>query len=753
VEKKKKILFCSAFTPPVRSGSGNNAYRFADYLSRQGYRVTLLSVNRRLKMPRKEKKGTLLVRRIAYFNLNLVTKLFSLAFLLFPAYLLQVLKNEVIYVYGGNLIGWELLLLLGKMTGKEVFFRSTLYGFDDAVSLTRRGFERRVRLHALNSVDRYLSMNNAFTDAWTRTFGNVRRLVRSVHGVDTGLFTPPSGKEEKKKIRRQLGLPDDRFLILSAGYLIRRKGFDEVFRALDPLPIPFLYVIAGDTSFPHDHHLAPLQDEMKELLQKGKTLLGNRIRFLGPVENMEDLYRAADLFVLFSTQEGFPPNSIMEALSSGLPVITRDIPGAVTGTTLDEVIFREKNGEALQKRILELYHHPRLLEERGRKAREIAVEEASYASVWKKLNPPKLLYFIQLPPPVHGVSMLNRTIFNSTVINEGWEKHLVRIDLSKKFRDIRRVSLQKLVKMAGLSFRLWREVRKKKPDLIYFSFMPVGKGFLRDAWFLWLMAPRRHRVLLHLNNRGIGRFIRRPLYRRLYRRVFHHTEVIHVSERLLQQEILDHGLIPRRTYVTGNTVAHLSLPPPTPGADSVPKLLFLSNYLEGKGLDILLEALKILRDRDHPFRLETYGAIHDEKLFREYGEKVTAYGLEKQVRLHGPADEGTKRLLFSRSDIFVFPSHFREECFPLVVLEAMQAGRAIVATTIGALPEMLTHGREALLVPPGDPTSLAAAIERLLTTPALRKELGHNAAERFRREFALPIFEKKMRAIFSVTLD
>ncbi len=74
---------------------------------------------------------------------------------------------------------------------------------------------------------------------------------------------------------------------------------------------------------------------------------------------------------------------------------------------------------------------------------------------------------------------------------------------------------------------------------------------------------------------------------------------------------------------------------------------------------------------------------------------------------------------------------------PTAILEAMIAGKPVVATDVGAVRELVADGETALLVPPGRPTDLAAAIERLLTDDALRARLGAAGRERALEHFSL----------------
>jgi len=100
----------------------------------------------------------------------------------------------------------------------------------------------------------------------------------------------------------------------------------------------------------------------------------------------------------------------------------------------------------------------------------------------------------------------------------------------------------------------------------------------------------------------------------------------------------------------------------------------------------------------------------------------------ENARWLGWLEEEAKRDQLAHCAVFVLPS--LSEGLPVALLEAMAWGRAIVATRMGGVPEVVEDGREALLVPPGDPAALATAIGRLLDAPQERRRLGRAAQER-----------------------
>jgi glycosyltransferase involved in cell wall biosynthesis len=108
-------------------------------------------------------------------------------------------------------------------------------------------------------------------------------------------------------------------------------------------------------------------------------------------------------------------------------------------------------------------------------------------------------------------------------------------------------------------------------------------------------------------------------------------------------------------------------------------------------------------------------------------------GLGAQVHFTGWRDDVPA--LVALGDLFVLPS--LNEPFGRVLIEAMATGKAVVATAAGGVPEIVVHGETGLLVPPGDPGALAAAVRELLDDAPRGARLGAAGRRRAETVFSL----------------
>jgi len=176
--------------------------------------------------------------------------------------------------------------------------------------------------------------------------------------------------------------------------------------------------------------------------------------------------------------------------------------------------------------------------------------------------------------------------------------------------------------------------------------------------------------------------------------------------------------------------------------DGRPNVLFVGRLEKRKGLRYLLEAFRWVKQAVPSARLLVVGAFDDEdkKPFVEYVRENHIYG----VRFIGKVPEEELPRYYHTCEVFCAPSTGYES-FGIVLLEAMAAGKPVVASDIPGYSDVVRSGAEGLLVPPANPEALARAIIYLLQNPALRDymgQMGRRKAARYSwRNIAAQVFD------------
>lgn len=360
----------------------------------------------------------------------------------------------------------------------------------------------------------------------------------------------------------------------------------------------------------------------------------------------------------------------------------------------------------------------------------------------------RLLCLLQLPPPIHGVTMVNQTVATSALLAARFDLEILPLAHATSFEDLSRPSLRKLGGILETGVRLARTIVTRKPDAVYFTLTPGRSAFYRDCLFVAIMKLLGVPRIYHLHGKGIRAHLGATWRRQLYRWAFQDAWVIHLSERLVD-ELAD--LVPReRVLVVPNGIVPRAATIRGPRRHGL-RLLFLSNMIESKGPLVLLEALGILRDRGIGFEATFAGAVHETAFLERFQAERRRRRLETQVHYIGPAYDADKQRLFDDHDVFVLPTS--KDAFPLAVLEAMQAGLPVVTTHEGALPEIVEHGETGLVVPPRDPLALADGLATLIADPLLRRRMGVRSEARYAQRYTRAAFEQNLAAALATCTE
>jgi glycosyltransferase involved in cell wall biosynthesis len=163
-----------------------------------------------------------------------------------------------------------------------------------------------------------------------------------------------------------------------------------------------------------------------------------------------------------------------------------------------------------------------------------------------------------------------------------------------------------------------------------------------------------------------------------------------------------------------------------------------------KGVIVLLDALKILKERGHAVVCDFVGDETAEISRAQFEQEVHERGLENMAVYQGKQYGDEKERFWNRADVFVFPTFYRNECFPLVVLEAMQHGVPVVTTAEGGIPDMVRDGENGFLCERQNPKDLAEKLERMVSDLSLREKMGQDGYLKYRKYYTLEFFEKRL---------
>jgi len=105
--------------------------------------------------------------------------------------------------------------------------------------------------------------------------------------------------------------------------------------------------------------------------------------------------------------------------------------------------------------------------------------------------------------------------------------------------------------------------------------------------------------------------------------------------------------------------------------------------------------------------------------------------------------------IYADADIFVLPTFYENECFPLVLLEAMQFSLPLVSTKEGGIPDIIEEGVNGLMVSPRNPVHLAKKLASLIEDAELRALMGKNAYTKYKRSYTLELFERRFLSILN----
>ena len=363
-----------------------------------------------------------------------------------------------------------------------------------------------------------------------------------------------------------------------------------------------------------------------------------------------------------------------------------------------------------------------------------------------------ILFLLHLPPPVHGSSLVGELVKESNVINDSYEGRYINLILSRHVHESGKTNIKKLIRFTVIWFHLLGKLIHRKPNLCYYALTTTGSGFRKDVLLVLLLRLFNVKIVYHIHNKGVVTAKKKKINDLLYRFIFFEKSYVIILSQNLYYDI--ESYVPKnRVYNCPNGIKDFQ--PKTSSLTLSVKnsfrILFFSNLIKEKGVFVLVEACSILIKKGYIFQCDFVGGEGDvsAKQFTEFIEKK---GLTKHVKYLGKRYGELKDIAFEQADVFVLPSRY--DCFPLVVLEAMQHGLPVITAKEGGMPDMVDDGKTGFLISPyNDATALAEKIEYLIINPTQRKEMGINGRNKYEHYFTLSIFEQRLHNIMTELIN
>jgi glycosyltransferase involved in cell wall biosynthesis len=182
------------------------------------------------------------------------------------------------------------------------------------------------------------------------------------------------------------------------------------------------------------------------------------------------------------------------------------------------------------------------------------------------------------------------------------------------------------------------------------------------------------------------------------------------------------------------------------------ELLFVGRLVKRKGVDVLLQAAKMLED-DSRLRVRIVGGGPEEQPLRDLAQSL---GLSKSVTFDGVVSAARIAELFATCDALVLPAIVTRtgdtEGLGVVLIEAMGYGKLVIASSAGGIVDIVSNGETGLLVSPGDPRELADAIRRAMDEPQVMAEIAKRGTAFAERTFGWDAIVSGLKSVYETAV-
>jgi glycosyltransferase involved in cell wall biosynthesis len=735
------LLLVTPYFPPEGGGLERYAHEIAHRLaSRHGWRVVVATSGPARRGVTREQDGPIVVHRLGH-QLRLSNTRVGIGW---PRALSQIIDAErpdLVNAHAPVPGLADLARFAHRGTPFVVTYHAgTMHKGRPGPDLLVDGYERSLGRGLIDRADWVISSSAFVRDTY---LARVRAKTTTIEpGVDTGLFRPA----DQRRVDR----------LVFVGSLQRsqeHKGLASVLAALATVPDTgaTLDVIGGG-------------DGLAGFRARAARLgLGGRVRFLGHLgtAGVAEALRETGIFVLPTRNDSFPM-SLLEAMATGLPVVTTRV-GGIPELVSDEVtgcLVDPDDTATFRRRVSTLLADPERAGRMGSAARRrvearsswIGQAQATHAvfDAIREGRPPdgRTRIAVVVPhyhPKVGGLESYSHQLatrlqrsgrYEVTVWTSNHESRASTISVNHDvtvFRYPTWMRLSNTPVSPTWALRLRHSLAANRIALVN-AHTPVP--FMAES--AAVASGRRPFVMTYhagsmmKNRRGADALIRLYEQRLLPALIRRADRIVAVSpfvrDRFLRGLAVDAELIPPGVDPSRFRPAPVSPHPPT--ITYVGRIERSSSW---KGIDVLIDAFALIAPARPDVRLVLVG---DGDAVDDHRRTVDRLGLGARVRFTGAVSGDELTAHYQRATVVVLPSVSEAESFGMTLIEAMACGRPVIGSRVGGIPSVIDDGVDGVLVAPGDARALAAACSAIVADPARATALGQRGLAKVRAAYS-----------------
>ena len=357
-------------------------------------------------------------------------------------------------------------------------------------------------------------------------------------------------------------------------------------------------------------------------------------------------------------------------------------------------------------------------------------------------SPIRVLVVGHLPPPPLGQMNLNAYLVRAK--DPRISLIPIRLNLSPRPADFSKIQLRKIFRLLTIAAQIVGAKLRYRPHILLYPPGGNRSAVYRD---LLLLLPLRRlfpKTIFFLHQFGVNSTVSemprllQPLCRAMYRNA---DTVVYTT-----------GSVSPETEIFGET-RFAVVPPGVPDEfDRIPgppqgrpHILYLNAMNDEKGVMVLLDALEKLLDRGIEFFCDFAGPMLSEDFSTRFWQRIrSSPRLEQSVRHHGSVEGEAKRGLLGSARVVCVPTHHPTETCPIVALEALMAGKPVVASAWRGLKSTVADGQTGYLVPVHDSQALADRLGDLLLNEVLAQEMGRRGRIEYLNQFRMECYQESV---------